>query len=157
MSIPLCPVSDQQVCNRNTRIRESVRSVQTWLPLRLVRLSISPLRLALPISRSLSCPLAAVDPCVATVASFLHLSRPCCLLPQSAKCLPVLFPSSAQLGCVAAAPTNGGSAQVLGRVRSSRTEPRVTHERGRCWWCSHATGSHPDGQNQPASFSPPIL
>jgi hypothetical protein len=57
-------------------------------PLCLACLYVSPLRLSLPISRSLSCPLAVAEPCAATAASFLHPSRPCRLPPQFAQCLP---------------------------------------------------------------------
>jgi hypothetical protein len=59
-------------------------SVRTQLPLRIARLSTSLLRLALPIFRSLSCLLAAIEPCAVTITSFLHPSRPCHLLPQFA-------------------------------------------------------------------------
>ena len=93
-------------------------SVWTRLPLRLAHLSISMLRLALHISRSLSCPLAAAEPHAATIASFLQPRRPCRLLPQFAQCLPGLFPNPPLSGCVtaAAAPVDGGWAQVWGAL-----------------------------------------
>jgi hypothetical protein len=101
-----------------------------------------------PHLRSLSCPLTAAEHHAVTIASFLHPSRPCCLLPQFVQCLPGLFLSPTLSGCVADACRRRypcrwrlGAGVEAPQVVSS--EPRGTHERGRCWWCSHATGSIP--------------
>jgi hypothetical protein len=62
--------------------------VRTQLPLRLACLSISPLRLALPIPRSLSCPLAAAKPCV-RCRCFLPPPKPTMPSPPSVHAVPL--------------------------------------------------------------------
>jgi hypothetical protein len=88
-----------------------------------------------PICRSLSCPLAAVEPHAATVASFLHPSWPCRLIPQFAQCLRSLFSNLALTGCVAAAGhrrypfwlrlgTGAGASQVVSRWAKGHPQVR---------------------------------
>jgi hypothetical protein len=140
------------------RNSEILGSVQTRLPLCLARLSISPLRLALPISRSLS--------------RLLQLQSPASplLLPSSTKAEHVsppsvrvdLFPNLALSGCVVVAGCRrcpcrwrlgAGARGASGHPQPSQGAPT---KRARCWWCSHDAGSHPDDRNRPASFSPYI-
>jgi hypothetical protein len=88
---------------------------------------------ALPISRSLSrvCSLQS-----ASLASFSTPMPPGCL--------------------VAAVPADGRWAHVPKRLGLSPAEPGAPTSTGGCYWCSWATGSHPDDQNRPAQASLPL-
>jgi hypothetical protein len=88
------------------------------------------------------------------------LKQPYCLPLSSCNAFLVSFPTQRCQDASPsrpAAPSDGGWAQVPGSFRSSPVEPRSTHERTRCRWCSHAAGSHPDDRNRLASFSPPYI
>jgi hypothetical protein len=49
-------------------------------------------------------------------------------------------------------PTMAAGAHV--EIISFPGRSKATHERGRCWWCSHTVGFHPDDRIRPAPAFP---